>query len=1413
MNRRTFTVGALTLVAGAMTLYCHSVGVDTIFPHFYYLPIILAAIWWERRSWFLTASLCAFLLASHVISGIETSITTDLMRGAAFLLVGGVLAELSRANRQAGEALRASYRHQASILESMLDAVIVSNPDGVIHTVNRAALELLGYAKEEIIGQPVGTIFEEEEEEEEEEFFRGTGLARLVREGAAHDVELTLRTRSGERIPVMFNGSVIRDSAGRLSAILGVARDMREHQRAEEALRRYAGEQAALYAIASAAAASLEPDTLLSATLDAVLPILDSDAGWVTLPGPTLDDPPRIAVWRNVPDEFLAAEMSLPLRDCPVCAPLLVGAEARTEPILCAECPRLPTEVLDEAGLHSHVGIPLTADGQVLGVLNIGWSAPRVYTEADRALLTAIGQQVGLALRNAQLYQAARQVDRLRVLNELDRALAATLAPDTVVEITLQQLAAAVDAPMGALFALPLPEGGQAAAYLERIFILGRGWVKVVTSEEDARHLRAFLSYLRESHETVPLSGDELAALIGGEYPGLARRWGPHGLVIPIFSDGTLMAVLALGGRPANRPFTDEDRSLALAAASRAGQAIQRARQHQAVQEAEERYRAIVEDQTELICRFLPDGTFTFVNDAYCRYFNKKREELIGYSFMPLIPEEEQKIIKERLASLSPDEPVVTYEHRVVMPNGERYWQQWTDRAIFDEQGHSIEFQAVGSDITERKRAEQALRESEARLTEAQRIAHLGNWDLDIVTNELWWSDEIYRIFGLTPQEFGATYDAFLEFVHPDDRELVERAIDRALHEGQPYSIDHRIVLPDGSERTVHTQGEIARDESGQPLHMVGTIQDVTERVWLEEQLAAIYQLGRELTLLHDEEDIIQRVLEASVGVLQFKSFGCGLVDQAAGELVFQHRIVNGAQEPCEVRLPLDGERGVGMAVVRSGQALNVPNTAQDPRYVPILGDLSSRSELCVPMKVGERVIGVLNIESRELDHFTPADEQLLQTLADQAVVALENARLYRASQEQVARLAALNTISAAVVSSLEPDTVLCQALESVCQVLDAVEGSILLRDSDTGELVFKHVLGDNEVFLRGQRLAPGQGVAGWVAQHSQAVCVNDVRHDARFYAGMDTVTGFETRSLLCAPLLYRGEIVGVTEIVNKRQGRFTSEDLNLLEAASFIVTQSLENARLYQDLLIQMQAREKAQAQLVHSEKMGALGRLTASLAHEINNPLQAMQSCLTLATERLEDIPHGEKLDRYLSIIGDETERVSNIVRRVSGFYRPAREELRLTDLHTVLESTLQLVGKQLQHADITVEREWTEELPLIPANPDQLKQVCLNLVLNALDAMPEGGTLRVRTALEAPDFLRIEFSDTGVGMSPETQSRLFEPFFTTKEQGSGLGLSISYGIIKAHNGEITVTSEEGRGTTFTILLPVEGKVKRET
>jgi len=283
--------------------------------------------------------------------------------------------------------------------------------------------------------------------------------------------EYRIVTRAGQVRWIDDRTMVERDAAGNITHYQGIILDITVRKQAEIAMRRYTDEQAALYAVSSAVSASMDPGILLSSTIDVVLPLLDSDAGWVTLPGLTPDDPPHIVVHRGISASFLEAEESLPLRDCPVCMPLLASGEVQSEPMLCTDCPRLPPEIHDESGLHSHIGIPLSAGGKVLGILNVGWRAPRPFSESNRALLTTIGGQMGLALHNAQLYQAARQVDRLRVLNKLDRALAATLDPDAVVEITLRQLAAAVDTPMNTLLNIPL----QADAAVMRAFSVGRG--------------------------------------------------------------------------------------------------------------------------------------------------------------------------------------------------------------------------------------------------------------------------------------------------------------------------------------------------------------------------------------------------------------------------------------------------------------------------------------------------------------------------------------------------------------------------------------------------------------------------------------------------------------------------------------------------------------------------------------------------------------------------------------------------------------------------------------------------------------------------------------------------------------------------------------------------------------------------
>lgn len=227
------------------------------------------------------------------------------------------------------------------------------------------------------------------------------------------------------------------------------------------------------------------------------------------------------------------------------------------------------------------------------------------------------------------------------------------------------------------------------------------------------------------------------------------------------------------------------------------------------------------------------------------------------------------------------------------------------------------------------------------------------------------------------------------------------------------------------------------------------------------------------------------------------------------------------------------------------------------------LAEFGVRSFVGLPLPSRVRPLGTLFLYSLRPGNFR-GQLSLLTAFASQAAIVIENARLYRANQEQSLRLATINTIGAAAVSAPEVETALNLIVEMTCQALDADEGSILTGEPETDGLTFELDTADIAQTMYGQQLAPGQGIAGWVAQQGRSVRVNDVRRDPRFYSGVDTTTGFETRSLMCAPLRYRGKVTGVIEIVNKRQGEFNDEDLSLLETVSSIASAILENAYLH---------------------------------------------------------------------------------------------------------------------------------------------------------------------------------------------------------------------------------------------------------
>jgi len=269
-------------------------------------------------------------------------------------------------------------------------------------------------------------------------------------------------------------------------------------------------------------------------------------------------------------------------------------------------------------------------------------------------------------------------------------------------------------------------------------------------------------------------------------------------------------------------------------------------------------------------------------------------------------------------------------------------------------------------------------------------------------------------------------------------------------------------------------------------------------------------------------------------------------------------------------------------------------------------------------------------------------------------------------------------------------------------------------------------------------------------------------------------------------------------EIVGRRRAEATADRL----------------AALNKQIKALLAERERTQQQLIQSEKMSALGRLTATIAHEINNPIQAIQGCLSLCQEEISGESRVDKLSKYLEITIVEVDRVADLIARLKTYYRPINAGLQPIYVNTVIEDVLDFTRKTFQDHQVSVSRFLAEGLPVISANSDHLKQVFLNIILNSIDAMPEGGHMTISTESGIFDYvvntdsrplIKIVFRDTGIGLSPEALSRIFEPFFTNKDHGSGLGLYISYEIVKQIGGKILVDSQVGKGTTFTLLFPV--------
>lgn len=493
---------------------------------------------------------------------------------------------------------------------------------------------------------------------------------------------------------------------------------------------------------------------------------------------------------------------------------------------------------------------------------------------------------------------------------------------------------------------------------------------------------------------------------------------------------------------------------------------------------------------------------------------------------------------------------------------------------------------------------------------------------------------------------------------------------------------------------------------------------------------------------------------------------------------------------------------------VKEGQSLSITDiatiepSATEPSalLLSILGIESTQAYLITPLIYKERLIGSLNLLATYPRSFSEEEIEMARGVADQLAIAIENGRLQAETLRYSREMTALLATNKAISTSLDLNTTLGTIAEEAKRLLQGDGSRVHLREADGETLRCVIAIDARADKILAMPISVGQGITGSVVKTGIAELVPNTEFDPRTL--QITGTPNSKGTLAISPLITREGIIGAMTVVRFDVSRpFTEPDLRLLNAFADQAAVAIENARLYTQLEKALKQEQTTRAQLIQAGKLSAMGRLVASVAHELNNPLQIIQNSLYLI-KRENDLP--EMVQKDLDVILRESRRMSDLLGRLRETYRPAtKASFRSESLNRLISEVEMLLNTHLRQQKMKFIFEPDETLPLVPALHDQLKQVILNLCLNGVEAMTFGGTLHLKTG-QTDGFVFFSVTDTGQGIEPSLLGNIFDPFFTTKEIGTGLGLAITYDIVQQHNGRIEVTSEIGQGSTFTVWLP---------
>jgi len=686
----------------------------------------------------------------------------------------------------------------------------------------------------------------------------------------------------------------------------------------------------------------------------------------------------------------------------------------------------------------------------------------------------------------------------------------------------------------------------------------------------------------------------------------------------------------------------------------------------------------------------------------------------------------------------------------------------------------------------------------------------------------------------------------------------------KTLTDGQ---VHESIPSPPASDNTQRFRviSSPVKDEKGKVIEAIEMVEDVTERRRLEEEIKSHSERLEELikertrTLVEDEErssalnlhggkvnaaktldQVYEWTLDAMEKVLGFSHASFLIVKN--GGLHSGHQ--RGYQAPVGFELPLDGSQGgvtVRAAVTR--KTVLLPDVSKDKLYVHWgTGAPAARSELAVPVVAEDEVLGVLNVESGELNAFDERDAMMLEVLASHAATAIVNIKHRNELEKRNAQQASLMKSSAEMIRSVD----LRLRLQAI---LDAVRGlgwgrvviSLVDENFEIGraENVVASGLTEEERLYLWNHKKPGHiwkerlgpqferfkmGEFYYLPWSDSFVREKFSQGVVLSHLSQDQMLDWDPNDLLYAPLrLADGRIVGIMSIDDPADGRRpTKESLAAFELFLYQAAVAIENARLIQQLneakneiqgyagQLEVKVKERtrelveAQSQLLRAQRLAAIGELAGMVGHDLRNPLTGIAGATYYLKMKLNEKLSDKEMEMFETM--EKAIAYSNkIINDLLEYSREIRLELFEAEPKTLLAEALSLM--KVPQSVAVIDR--MEKEPRLKVDKEKMRRVFVNIIKNAFDAMPNGGKLTVKSEKEG-DNVAFSFTDTGIGMSKEVLDKIWSPLFTTKARGMGFGLPICKRIVEAHGGKITITSAVDKGSTFTISLPIEPKTQ---